>query len=152
MRKAMDARDHAAIVALLAPDVVLYSPILRTGRFEGRRAVSELFAVLLEHYEEWQCLHECEGDGVHALIARARVRGSEIDMVDVIRHDSNGRVCEVRVLARSLSGVAILTAVLAPALARKRSRWRGVVMRVVTAPLPLMLRAGEQVGARLSMP
>jgi hypothetical protein len=152
IRVAMEARDQAAVVAQLSPDVVLYSPILGRGRFEGRAAVSLLFSVLLEEYEDWHCLAELRGPGHHVLVTQTRVHGAHIELVDVLRHDSEGQVCEVRVMARPLSGVGTLTAVLGPALAQRRSRWRGAVMRAVTAPLPPLLRAGEWLGGRLSMP
>jgi ketosteroid isomerase-like protein len=71
-RAAVEAADHAAMVAQLAPGAVLRSPV--TFRpFEGREAVSRLFAVLLETFEDFRYTDEFEAAGKSALVFRARV-------------------------------------------------------------------------------
>ena len=71
-RAAVESGDHAGMVAALAPDAVLRSPV-SFKPFEGREAVAGLFAILLETFEDFRYTDEFEADGKAALVFRARV-------------------------------------------------------------------------------
>jgi SnoaL-like domain len=66
----MEASDHAAVADALAPDVVLYSPIIGPT-FRGREAVGALFVGVLENIEDLRYTDELEGAETHALAFRA---------------------------------------------------------------------------------
>ena len=59
-RAAVEARDHEAMVATLAPDCKLYSPVAFKP-FDGREAVAELFWNLLEVFEDFALRRRARG-------------------------------------------------------------------------------------------
>jgi len=99
----MEARDHAAVVATFAPGIVLNSPII-TPRFEGRAAVSDLYAAILESFDEYEYTSEMEGAGWQLLGFRARFGKRWVDGVDMLRVDEDGQIAEMTVMFRRLVG------------------------------------------------
>lgn len=148
----MECRDHAAVVALLAPAVLLHSPVLGTRRFEGREAVGDLLGILIDRFERWECYAEFPGDEAHVLLARARIGGFDVEEAIVARRDDQDRICELRVFGRPLSGVAAFAAVAAGPIARQRGRARAALMRGLTAPMPSLLAVGDRVLGEMTMP
>src|SRR5688500_1936104 len=72
-RSAVENGDRDAMVAALAPDVVLNSPV-KHRPFEGREAVAALFGALVETFEDFHYTDEFDdADGSKALVFRARV-------------------------------------------------------------------------------
>jgi hypothetical protein len=106
-RAAVEARDQAAMVAALAPDVVFNSPI-KHRPFEGREAVAVLFGALLETFEDFRYTDEFEADGAKALIFRARVGDRELEGIDILRFDDEGLIAEFTVMVRPLTGAMAL--------------------------------------------
>ena len=91
-RAAVETGDHAAAVATFAPDVVLRSPIIN-GQFEGRQAVGDLMAAVIEIFEDLRYTAEAaDRDGIQILAFSARVRGRDIDAVDLLRVDEEGQI------------------------------------------------------------
>jgi ketosteroid isomerase-like protein len=54
---AIVARDHAALVDTLAPDVVLHPAVTRTT-FDGRETVGEVYAAVIDSFEELEVVEE----------------------------------------------------------------------------------------------
>jgi hypothetical protein len=152
IRRAFETKDPDAIAPLLAPGVVLYSPVTGARRFAGAQPVGELLRVLVEEYEGWTCLHELRSGDVHVLVTRASIGGRPVDVIDVLRHDEQGRVVELRVAARPMSSVAAFAAAVGPRLARRRSRLRAFAVRVAAAPLPRALAALDRLAAPIALP
>jgi hypothetical protein len=115
-RAAIEAGDHAAMVAAFAPDAVLNSPV-SFKPFEGREAISQLLAILLETFEDFRYTDEFEGEGKAALVFRARVGDRELEGLDLFRFDAEGRIVELTVMVRPLSGVVALAEAVGPKLA-----------------------------------
>ncbi|HEY6653450.1 MAG TPA: nuclear transport factor 2 family protein [Solirubrobacterales bacterium] len=90
LRAAFEARDLDAIVAALAPDVVLRSPIFAVP-FTGIDEASDLFAVLLDALWPLTYLDEIPGDP-HVLHFTAEIKGEQLEGVDLLRFDQRGRV------------------------------------------------------------
>jgi len=106
-RAAVEAQDRDAMVAALAPDVVLHSPI--TFRpFEGREAVSTLFGVLLRTFEDFHYTDELGGDGVAGLIFEARVGDRLVQGLDLLRFGADGLIADFTVMVRPLSAAMAL--------------------------------------------
>jgi hypothetical protein len=61
---AIEARDHPALVDTLASDVVLHSAVTRTT-FDGRETVSELYASVIDSFEEIEVVDEFSGGDTH---------------------------------------------------------------------------------------
>ena len=69
-RAAVEAGDHAAMVALLTEDVRFRSPVTFKA-FEGRETVAHVLAAVLRIFDEFEYTDELEGDRVHVLVFRA---------------------------------------------------------------------------------
>ena len=146
---AMEARDHGAVVAHLAPDVTLRSPIIRT-RFEGREALSEAYAEIIAAMDDYRCTALLEGDGIQQIEFEMRMGGREFSGVDMIRLDEQGRIVEMTVMLRPLVGLLAFTATIGPRLARRKGGWQGVLMTVLSKPLPLLGVAVDLLAPRLT--
>src|SRR5215211_1955728 len=101
---ALEARDHAALVETLAPDVVLHSAVTMTP-FEGRETVSDVYASVIESFEEVDVVDELsEGDTV-AFFWRGRIERRFVEGADRLRLDGAGAVREITIMGRPLSGL-----------------------------------------------
>ena len=115
-RAAIEAGDHAAMVAAFAPDAVLNSPV-SFKPFEGREAISQLLAILLETFEDFHYTDELEADGTAALIFRTHIGDRQLEGLDLFRFDAEGQIVELTVMVRPLSGVIALAEAVGPKLA-----------------------------------
>ena len=107
-RAAVESADRDAMLAALAPDVVFNSPV-KHKPFEGREAVAVLFTALLETFEDFHYTDEFDDrDGSKALIFRARVGDRELEGIDILRFDDEGRVADFTVMVRPLTGAMAL--------------------------------------------
>ncbi|MDX6670005.1 MAG: hypothetical protein QOI91_368 [Solirubrobacteraceae bacterium] len=106
-KAAVEAGDHAGMVAALAPEPVLRSPV-SFKPFEGREAVSNLFAILLETFEDFRYTDEFEAGGSAALIFQARIGDRDVEGLDLLRFDDEGRIAELTVMVRPASGLMAL--------------------------------------------
>jgi hypothetical protein len=106
-KAAVEAGDHAGMVAALAPEPVLRSPV-SFKPFEGREAVSKLFAILLETFEDFRYTDEFEAGGSAALIFQARIGDRDVEGLDLLRFDDEGRIAELTVMVRPASGLMAL--------------------------------------------
>jgi SnoaL-like domain len=147
LREAFERKDLAAAVATLAPDVVLHSPILERPAFEGRDAVGDLLGAVMATFEDLRYTLEADSGATQTLAFHARVRGREVDAVDLLRVDDAGLIAEITVHIRPMAGLAWVAAALGPHLAR------GPVQRVLIAafatPLALLLTLTEPLVPRL---
>ena len=144
---AMSARDFEALGDLMAPDVVLNSPITAAFQFRGREEIVELLKVVRDVYEELEYTDVFGAGDTWVQVFTTRVRGERMQAVDLMRLDADGKVREFTVFFRPLPGLAALTAALAPALAP--SRPRRATLSLMTAPLAAMTRLGERVVPRI---
>jgi hypothetical protein len=112
-RAAVEARDQDAMVACLATDVRLYSPVAFKP-FAGRESVSELFWNLFQVFEDFRYVDELEGEGSHALIFRASVNGKELEGLDHLVFGDDGLVTEFTVMIRPLSALMALGEAMSP--------------------------------------
>lgn len=107
-RAAAESGDHDGLVATLADDAVLNSPA-SFKPYEGRQAVSQLLKVVFEVFEGFHYTDElAASDGSAALIFRARVGDLEVEGLDLLRFDDEGKIRELTVMVRPLSGVQAL--------------------------------------------
>lgn len=112
-RQAVESADIEAMIACLAPDVVFHSPVTFKP-YEGRDAVGGLLRVVFETFEDFRYTDELEGDGVHALIFRARVGDKELQGLDLMHAGDDGKIREFTVMVRPASGLMALAQAMAP--------------------------------------
>jgi hypothetical protein len=103
-RRAAEAKDLDLLAETLRDDVELHSPILFRG-FEGRDVVTQVLthvAATLEGLTYVDELHE--GDTV-ALRFKARVGDRELEGIDFLELDEDGRVAVLTVFMRPISAL-----------------------------------------------
>ena len=132
----------------LAPDVVLRSPIFDVP-FRGRDEAGDLFAVLLEVLWPLEYLDEIPGDP-HILHFRGEIKGTELEGIDLLRFDDEGRVKEITVFFRPFPGIAAFLSGMSPKLGRRRGG-RGLAATMVAAGAPVsgLMKATASLGPRL---
>jgi hypothetical protein len=115
LRKALEARDHEAVEALLADDVVFRSPALFKP-YTGRATTMVFLRAAMETFEDFRYVRtfaEDDGRG-HVLMFSASVGGREVEGADFITLDGEGLVSEFRVMIRPMTGLIALAEAMAP--------------------------------------
>lgn len=148
LRAAMEAKDHAAVVSLFSPDIVLHSPILGT-RFEGAAAVSDLYAGLIEGFTDYRYTRELAGEGEYTLGFEGTVRGKRLEGVDIVRAGDDGLIAEMTIMIRPLSGLIAFLVGIGPHVARRRGRAHALLLRLISPPLPLVAKLVDWVSPKL---
>ena len=136
---AIAASDPEALIETLAPGVVLHSAVTRAP-FEGRDVVADTYRSVLEAFEEIRIVDEFESGDTHAFFWEGRMGGRFVSGADRIRLDADGKVREITVVGRPMSGVATFLTEIGPRLARRRRG--GLVaklLRLTALPLPPLL-------------
>jgi hypothetical protein len=103
-RRAAEAKDLEAMTATLSEDVVLHSPILFRG-FEGREIVVQVLTHVAATLEDFRYTDELTEEGTVALRFKARVGDRELEGIDFLELDDEGRVRELTVFMRPMSAL-----------------------------------------------
>jgi hypothetical protein len=112
-RTAVEARHEEGMLELLSPAVVLNSPVtFRTYR--GNDAVGVILTAVSQVFEDFRYVDEVAGEDVHGLVFKARVGDREVDGIDLIRADGTGKIAELTVMVRPLSGLIALAEAMGP--------------------------------------
>ena len=108
-RDAIESRDIDAVVALLADDVVFRSPVVYAP-YRGRAQVEVLLRAVSQVLEDFHYIREIGAPDAadHALVFRARVGDREVEGCDFIHTGGDGKIDELYVMFRPLSGVLAL--------------------------------------------
>ena len=108
-RRAIEARDLDAAVALMREDVVFRSPAVFKP-YHGREAVRRLLAAVMAVFEDFRYVREIGADDArdHALVFETRVGDKQIEGCDFIQLDDDGRIAEFTVMVRPMSGMLAL--------------------------------------------
>jgi ketosteroid isomerase-like protein len=106
-RAAAESKDFSAIDELFAEDVTFRSPVVFKP-YEGREAVATLLGAVAQVFEDFRYTDQVETGDVATLAFSARVGDRELDGIDHLRFDSEGRVREMLVYVRPMSGMHAL--------------------------------------------
>jgi hypothetical protein len=106
-RKAVEARDLAAVTALLAPNVVFHSPVSHKP-YRGRELVGWILSAVSTIFEDFTYVDDQEADGRSMLRFRARIGDRQLEGVDLIDLDVHGRIAALTVMVRPLSALQAL--------------------------------------------
>ena len=106
-RAAAEGKDFSAIEELFTEDVVFFSPVVFKP-YEGREAVAMLLGAVVQVFEDFHYLDQVESGDAAALAFSARVGDRELDGIDFLHFDSDGRVDRMAVYVRPMSGVTAL--------------------------------------------
>jgi hypothetical protein len=118
-RAAVEAGDLGGMIDSLADGVVFHSPV--TFRpFEGRDTVGHVLGAVLETFEDFRYTGELAGETAHALVFEARVGDRDVQGIDLLRFDGDGKIVDFTVLVRPLSGTLALAEAMGPKVAGLR--------------------------------
>jgi SnoaL-like domain len=106
-RAAAETKDFSAIDELFAEDVVFRSPVVFKP-YEGRDAVTMLLGAVSQVFEDFRYTDQVETGDAAALAFSARVGDRELDGIDFLHFDSEGRISGMTVYVRPMSGVNAL--------------------------------------------
>jgi len=103
-RVAAESKDLDLLTATLREDVVLHSPILFRG-FEGREIVSQVLAHVAATLEDLTYVDELVSENSVCLRFKANVGDRELEGIDFLELDEDGKVAELTVFMRPLSAL-----------------------------------------------
>jgi hypothetical protein len=116
-REAVEANDIAALVALLADDVVFHSPV-SFKPYHGREQVGWILAAVATVFQDFTYVVEVDDGRTSVLRFRARVGERAVEGVDLIERDERGQVATLTVMVRPLSGLQALAEAMAARFAQ----------------------------------
>ncbi|MEV0895315.1 nuclear transport factor 2 family protein [Actinoplanes sp. NPDC049802] len=106
-RKAVEARDSAAIEALLAENVVFTSPVAFKPH-EGKAITAAILRAVMRVFEDFRYVREIADGADHALVFETTVNGKALTGCDFLHYDSDGLIDSLMVMVRPLSGANAL--------------------------------------------
>ena len=106
-RAAAEKKDFSAIDDLFAEDVVFRSPVVFKP-YEGRDAVAMLLSAVSQVFEEFRYTDHVETGDAAALAFSAKVGDRELDGIDFLHFDEDGRISRMEVFVRPMSGMHAL--------------------------------------------
>jgi hypothetical protein len=106
-RAAAESKDFSAIDELFAEEVRFKSPVVFKP-YEGRDAVAMILGAVVQVFEDFRYTDQVETGETATLAFSARVGDRELDGIDLLRFDSDGRVRELAVYVRPIGGVNAL--------------------------------------------
>ena len=105
---AVHSEDAEALTDALADDVVFRSPVVFRA-YEGKPVVSAILTEgAMKVFEDFRYVERFEDGDAAALIFKARVGDREVDGLDLLRFDGDGKVGELMVMVRPMSGLNAL--------------------------------------------
>jgi hypothetical protein len=103
-RRAAEAKDLDLLTETLREDVILHSPILFRP-FEGREVVVQVLTHVAATLENLTYTDELAGEGTVSLRFTARVGDRELEGIDFLELDEDGRVAKLTVFMRPMSAL-----------------------------------------------
>ncbi|WP_067967474.1 nuclear transport factor 2 family protein [Mycolicibacter icosiumassiliensis] len=113
-RQAVEARDAAAIEALLSDDVVFTSPVAFKP-YPGKPVTAAILRAVMRVFEDFHYVREIADAGGrdHALIFEASVDGKRLSGCDFLHIDDDGKIDDFVVMVRPLSAATALAEAMA---------------------------------------
>lgn len=103
-RRAAEAKDLEMLSEALADDVVLHSPILFRG-FEGKEIVTQVLTHVAATLEDLTYVDELAGGNTVCLRFKANVGDYELEGIDYLTLDDDGKVADLTVFMRPMSAL-----------------------------------------------
>jgi SnoaL-like domain len=106
-RAAAESKDFSAVEDLFTEDVTFRSPVVFKP-YEGREAVAMLLGAVVQVFEDFRYTDQVETGDAAALAFSARVGDRELDGIDFLHFDDEGRISRMEVFVRPMSGMHAL--------------------------------------------
>ena len=101
---AIDAGDEDAALATIADSVVFRSPAVYRP-YEGRQQVEQILRLVATVFEDFRYTNEWRDGRTTILFFEAHVGDRELQGVDILEDDDEGRIARFTVMIRPLSGL-----------------------------------------------
>jgi hypothetical protein len=148
-REALADRDFERLVELLADDVVFHSPVISAPGFEGRDSVAALHAMIFNAASDTEYTHEFDDEGAHVLVYNARMLGKPFKATTLLEFNPDGKIREIWVMVRPLTGVVAIAEAIGSQLAKRRGPGRSPAVRAFFKPLAGLAAVANRIGSRL---
>jgi len=106
-RAAAESKDFSRLEEIFAEGVTFRSPAVFKP-YEGRDAIGMILATVSRVFENFRYTDVAETGSVAALAFSATVGDRELDGIDLLRFDGEGKVREMAVYIRPMSGLHAL--------------------------------------------
>lgn len=106
-KRAAEAKDFSQVEELFSPEVVFRSPVVFKP-YEGLEALGVLLGTVAQVFEDFRYLDQVETGDTAVLVFAARIGDRELNGVDILRFGEDGKIAEMMVMVRPLSGLNAL--------------------------------------------
>ncbi|MGB0121329.1 MAG: nuclear transport factor 2 family protein [Solirubrobacterales bacterium] len=103
-KKAAETKDFAAADHLFADEPTFRSPFVFRP-YEGLDAMKFILGNVIEVFENFRYTAQTENGNTAVLLFEAEVTGKQLNGVDVITFDDEGKITELMVMIRPMSGL-----------------------------------------------
>ncbi|WP_340682828.1 nuclear transport factor 2 family protein [Amycolatopsis coloradensis] len=108
-REAVEAKDAAALEALLADDVVFTSPVAFKP-YQGKAITAAILRGVLRVFEDFRYVREIHDGAHHVYEFEATVDGLKINGCDLLTFGADGKITDFKVMVRPLRAAEALAA------------------------------------------
>jgi SnoaL-like domain len=144
--QAMEAHDLEGMIATLASDVVLNSPITGRVAFHGIKEMRELMRAHFAAVKDLRYFADVGDARTRAQFYRANVNGQQVEAATRIEVNEQGQISEITIYYRPLPGLTALAVALGPPVVEARhGRLRATIARLLFVPLAFVTRLGERI-------
>jgi SnoaL-like protein len=112
---AIEARDDEAALATLASDVVFRSPAVYKP-YHGREQVEAILRLVATVFEDFRYTNEWRDGRTTILSFEAHVGDRDLQGVDILEEDEEGKIARFTVMIRPLSGLKAVAEAMAARL------------------------------------
>jgi SnoaL-like domain len=142
---AAEANDIDGVLATMAPDVTLHSPITERVTFNGRDEMRELLAVAFETISDIRYFEDIGDARTRVLFFRGMVGRQPVEEAARLTLNDDGLITELTLFFRPLPGLTALAAKLGPRItARRHGAVRARLGRLLLAPIAALTRIGDR--------
>jgi hypothetical protein len=106
-RQAAEAKDFSQVEELFTEDVTFKSPVVFKP-YEGRDSVALLLGAVVQVFKDFHYVEHVEAGDTAVLMFEARAGDRDLQGVDILRFADDGRIREMIVMVRPMSGVHAL--------------------------------------------
>jgi hypothetical protein len=146
-----ESHNRHALIALLADDIIVRSPLTQRIRFEGIDQARDLFTRVFDHISDIR-MYEVVGAGssTQLIFWRGTTNGVYLEEANLIRMNDSGQIAEMTVFMRAVPGLLQFLSGIAPSLASRHGRFRAAALRVQLGTLALLYRSVEPLDLRVA--
>ena len=106
-RAAAEGKNFSAIEELFAEDATFRSPVV-FKQYEGRDTIAMILRAVAEVSDDFRYTDQIENGDTAVLVFEARVGDRELNGVDILHFDAEGKIEKMMVMVRPMSGLQAL--------------------------------------------